>query len=101
MSRGIDFKYVNLVLNYDFPQTAISYIHRIGRSGRAGNIGKAVTFFTDNDLPFLRSIANIIREAGCEVPDYMLKLKKPSKKAKRLLASKAPKRKKINARDWF
>jgi ATP-dependent RNA helicase DDX52/ROK1 len=99
MSRGIDFKYVNLVLNYDFPQTAISYIHRIGRSGRAGNVGKAVTFFTDNDLPFLRSIANIIREAGCDVPEYMLKLKKPSKKAKRLLAAKAPKRQKINAKD--
>ena len=31
MGRGIDFKGVNLVLNYDFPQTAISYIHRIGR----------------------------------------------------------------------
>lgn len=96
MSRGIDFKYVNLVVNYDFPQTAISYIHRIGRSGRAGNIGKAVTFFSDDDLPYLRSIANIIREAGCEVPEYMLKLKKASKKARRALAKKAPKRKKIN-----
>ena len=95
MSRGIDFKYVNLVINYDFPLTAISYIHRIGRSGRAGNMGKAVTFFTDEDLPHLRSIANIIREAGCSVPDYMLKLKKPSKKDKRQLAHKAPKRKKI------
>jgi len=61
MSRGIDFKYVNLVINYDFPQTAISYIHRIGRSGRAGNIGKAITYFTDSDLPYLRSIASIIR----------------------------------------
>lgn len=99
MSRGIDFKYVNLVINYDFPQTAISYIHRIGRSGRAGNIGKAITFFSDNDLPYLRSIANIIREAGCTVPEYMLKLKKPSKKMKRLLASKAPTRKKINQKD--
>lgn len=96
MSRGIDFKYVNLVINYDFPQTAISYIHRIGRSGRAGNMGRAITFFSDEDLPFLRSIANIIREAGCEVPEYMLKLKKPSKKSKRLLAKKAPIRKKIN-----
>lgn len=54
MGRGIDFKGVNLVVNYDFPQTAISYIHRIGRTGRAGRIGKAVTFFTDDDLIYLR-----------------------------------------------
>ncbi len=99
MSRGIDFKYVNSVINYDFPQTAISYIHRIGRSGRAGNIGKAVTYFSDSDLPYLRSIANIIREAGCTVPEYMLKLRKPSKKLKRKLANKAPRRKKINDKD--
>ena len=96
MSRGIDFKYVNMVVNYDFPMSAISYIHRIGRSGRAGNIGKAVTFFSDSDLPHLRTIANVMKEAGCEVPDFMLKLKKPSKKEKRNLAKKAPKRKKIS-----
>lgn len=33
MGRGIDFKGVNLVINYDFPQTAIAYIHRIGKNG--------------------------------------------------------------------
>jgi superfamily II DNA/RNA helicase len=37
MGRGIDFKGVNLVLNYDFPLSAISYIHRIGRTGRKKN----------------------------------------------------------------
>ncbi len=54
MGRGIDFKGVNLVINYDFPLSAISYIHRIGRTGRACRLGKAVTFFTDDDLPYLR-----------------------------------------------
>ena len=54
MGRGIDFKGVNLVLNYDFPQTAISYIHRIGRTGRAGRQGRAVTFFTEDDAVSLR-----------------------------------------------
>ena len=47
MGRGIDFKGVNLVINYDFPQSVISYIHRIGRTGRAGKNGAAaITSFT-------------------------------------------------------
>ena len=72
MGRGIDFKGVNLVVNYDFPPSAISYIHRIGtfnyvscrfiilnfvisgRTGRAGRPGKAITFFTESDSVYLR-----------------------------------------------
>ncbi len=46
MARGIDFKGVNLVINYDFPQSVASYIHRIGRTGRAGHEGEAITYFT-------------------------------------------------------
>ncbi len=45
---------VNLVVNYDFPQTAVSYIHRVGRTGRAGREGEAVTFFTKEDSSMLR-----------------------------------------------
>jgi ATP-dependent RNA helicase DDX52/ROK1 len=83
MGRGIDFKGVNLVINYDFPQSVISYIHRIGRTGRAGKNGAAITYFTQvlnfcfcssaalttvqEDKPMLRSIANVIKESGCEV----------------------------------
>uniref|UniRef100_A0A8C6T907 ATP-dependent RNA helicase n=1 Tax=Neogobius melanostomus TaxID=47308 RepID=A0A8C6T907_9GOBI len=76
LARGIDFKGVNLVLNYDFPTSAVEYIHRIGRTGRAGHHGRAVTFFTENDKPLLRSIANVIKQAGCPVPDYMIGFKK-------------------------
>lgn len=54
IGRGIDFKGVNLVVNYDFPQSTISYIHRIGRTGRAGLRGKAVTYFTQNDTIHLK-----------------------------------------------
>ncbi|KRT80864.1 helicase, partial [Oryctes borbonicus] len=49
MARGVDFKGVNLVVNYDFPPSAIAYVHRIGRAGRAGRRGKAITFFTVDD----------------------------------------------------
>lgn len=95
MGRGIDFKNVSVVINYDFPPSAVSYIHRIGkffrifwsqlhfsflgRTGRAGRSGRAVTFFTERDRPLLRSVANVMREAGCPTPDFMLHLKKPSK----------------------
>ncbi|XP_076248949.1 DExD-box helicase 52 isoform X2 [Calliopsis andreniformis] len=58
MARGIDFKGVNLVINYDFPPSAISYVHRIGRTGRAGHRGKAITFFTEQDTTNLRSRGN-------------------------------------------
>uniref|UniRef100_H3C520 Probable ATP-dependent RNA helicase DDX52 n=1 Tax=Tetraodon nigroviridis TaxID=99883 RepID=H3C520_TETNG len=92
LARGIDFKGVNLVLNYDFPTSAVEYIHRIGRTGRAGHRGKAITFFTENDKPLLRSIANVIKQAGCPVPDYITGFKKIHSKVKRRLEKKPPKR---------
>ncbi|KAM8835023.1 putative ATP-dependent RNA helicase DDX52 [Synchiropus picturatus] len=96
LARGIDFKGVNLVLNYDFPTSAVEYIHRIGRTGRAGHRGKAITFFTESDKPLLRSIANVIKQAGCPVPDYMIGFKKIHSKAKRRLEKKPPNRSTIS-----
>ncbi|XP_031560246.1 probable ATP-dependent RNA helicase DDX52 [Actinia tenebrosa] len=92
MGRGIDFKGVNLVINYDFPTSAVSYIHRIGRTGRAGRAGKAVTFFTEADVIYLRSIANVMKTSGCKIPDWMLKIKKPSRKTKKHLTTAPVKR---------
>lgn len=96
MGRGIDFKGVNLVVNFDFPPSAVSYIHRIGRTGRAGREGKAVTFFTSSDSPILRSIATVMKDSGCDVPQYMLELKKVSKKTKREREKYAPERSSIS-----
>ncbi|XP_061659600.1 probable ATP-dependent RNA helicase DDX52 [Syngnathoides biaculeatus] len=101
LARGIDFKGVNLVLNYDFPTSAVEYIHRIGRTGRAGHRGKAVTFFTENDKPLLRSIANVIKLAGCPVPDYMVGFKKLHSKLKRRLEKKPPTRSTISTTPRF
>ena len=71
------------MINYDFPQSTVSYIHRIGRTGRAGRSGKAVTFFTEADVEYLRAIANVMKASGCEVPDWMLQLKSARKDVRR------------------
>ena len=53
----------------------MSYIHRIGRTGRAGRVGKAITLFSDEDKEFVRTIANLMKKSGEEVPEWMLSLK--------------------------
>ncbi|XP_045076113.1 probable ATP-dependent RNA helicase DDX52, partial [Coregonus clupeaformis] len=71
------------------------------RTGRAGRTGRAVTFFTEDDKPLLRSIANVIKQAGCPVPDYMVGFKKMHSKVKRQLQKKPPKRSTIRTTPHF
>ncbi|GAX15228.1 ATP-dependent RNA helicase DDX52/ROK1 [Fistulifera solaris] len=91
VARGVDLSAVKLVLNYDLPQSGVTYVHRIGRTGRAGRKGKAITLFTEADLEQLRTIANIMKQSGCQVEDWMLQLPRKHNKKKR-----APKRQKID-----
>jgi ATP-dependent RNA helicase DDX52/ROK1 len=91
VARGVDFRAVNMVINYDLPMSGITYVHRIGRTGRAGRKGKAITLFTEADFENLRTIANVMKQSGCEVPEWMLTLKRKRKKQK-----KAPRRRKID-----
>lgn len=61
LSRGVDFRGINGVVNYDVPNSGASYIHRVGRTGRGGRDGGvAVTFYTKEDIPYVKNIANII-----------------------------------------
>jgi ATP-dependent RNA helicase DDX52/ROK1 len=74
LSRGVDFRGINGVVNYDVPNSGAAYIHRVGRTGRAGRDGGvAVTFYTEEDIEFVRDVANIIvaseRAAGKEESD--------------------------------
>ncbi|CAJ0633194.1 7309_t:CDS:2 [Entrophospora sp. SA101] len=57
MACGMYFKGINLVINYDFSTISIqSYIHRIGRTGRAGRLGEAITYYMKNDAPYLKEV---------------------------------------------
>jgi len=67
-SRGIHVNDISLVVNYDFPQNVEDYIHRIGRTGRAGNKGTAITFFTQQDGKKAKPLVKILQDAGQQVP---------------------------------
>jgi Superfamily II DNA and RNA helicases len=87
-ARGLDFKAVNMVINYDLPTSGVTYVHRIGRCGRGGRKGEAITLFTEQDFEHLRTIANIMKLSGCDVPEWMLSLKGTRGKTKRPIRRK-------------
>ena len=79
VARGVDFRAVNMVINYDLPTSGITYVHRIGRTGRAGRKGQAITLFTEADFENLRTIANVMKQSGCHVEEWMLQLQRKLK----------------------
>uniref|UniRef100_A0A4W3HYF1 Probable ATP-dependent RNA helicase DDX56 n=1 Tax=Callorhinchus milii TaxID=7868 RepID=A0A4W3HYF1_CALMI len=60
VSRGIDFQNVSNVINFDFPTTVDSYIHRVGRTARADCQGTALTFVSHTELPLLQEVENAL-----------------------------------------
>eukprot|EP00775_Hariotina_reticulata_P004334 gene4334-4587_t len=73
-ARGLDVKDVAVVINYDFPNGVEDYIHRIGRTGRAGATGEAYTLFTSSDGKYARELAQVLEEAGQVVPGPLAEL---------------------------
>jgi ATP-dependent RNA helicase DDX3X len=71
-SRGLDISNVKHVINYDLPHDIDDYVHRIGRTGRAGNDGFATAFFNDKNGNIASDLVVLLEEAGQEV-DYWLK----------------------------
>ena len=62
-ARGIDVVGIETVINYDLPDDAENYVHRIGRTGRAGHEGRAISFATPDQRGSIRSIEILIKTA--------------------------------------
>jgi len=95
-ARGIDVDNISLVVNYNLPEDPRNYVHRIGRTARAGKAGTAISFVVENDIPVLKSIEENI---GQTIPidsdqPYHKAFKLIVKKTKAQLKAKKKKKKK-------
>jgi ATP-dependent RNA helicase DDX3X len=70
-ARGLDIPNVTHVINYDLPTDIDDYVHRIGRTGRAGNTGIATAFFNRGNRGVVRDLLDLLKEAHQEVPAFL------------------------------
>ncbi|CAF3511586.1 ATP-dependent RNA helicase dbp2 [Fusarium graminearum] len=73
-SRGIDVRNITHVLNYDYPNNSEDYIHRIGRTGRAGAMGTAITLFTTDNQKQARDLVNVLQEAKQQIDPRLVEM---------------------------
>ncbi|KAL7124501.1 hypothetical protein ABFS83_14G052500 [Erythranthe nasuta] len=70
-ARGLDIPHVSHVVNFDLPNDIDDYVHRIGRTGRAGKSGLATAFFNDNNASLAKPLADLMQESNQEVPAWL------------------------------
>jgi ATP-dependent RNA helicase DDX3X len=70
-ARGLDIPNVTHVVNYDLPTDIDDYVHRIGRTGRAGNTGVSTAFFNRGNRGVVRDLIDLLKEANQEVPGFL------------------------------
>jgi ATP-dependent RNA helicase RhlE len=81
-ARGIDVKEIELVVNYDIPECASDYVHRIGRTGRAGAVGRAITFACPDQHRDVRDIEKLMKAEIQLSPNSRLSLPRPTPNAR-------------------
>lgn len=74
-SRGIDIEDISHVINYDFPRNIEEYVHRVGRTGRAGKLGVSISYVTRENWGSASELIVILEEAGQAVPDQLREMK--------------------------
>lgn len=72
-ARGLDIKDIQLVINLDLPTNIDSYVHRIGRTGRAGSKGVSVSFLASGDSPLMPKLEKLLK-ANSKTPVHTLQL---------------------------
>ena len=74
-SRGLDVRDIDYVINYDMPYNIEDYVHRIGRTGRAGDKGTAISFMTSTELGLVEELIAVLETSGQKVPDRLHDMK--------------------------
>ncbi|CAK9823926.1 ATP-dependent RNA helicase DDX3Y [Anthophora retusa] len=70
-ARGLDIPHVKHVINFDLPGDVEEYVHRIGRTGRMGNLGLATSFFNNKNHNLVRDLVSLLIEANQELPPWL------------------------------
>ena len=76
VGRGLDFPKVDIVINFNMPQNIDDYIHRIGRTGRIGQKGKAITFIDGSETKIFGKLVNYLDSQNQRVPNWLRELSK-------------------------
>ena len=73
-ARGLDIPNVTQVVNFDLPTNIDDYVHRIGRTGRAGNTGAALSFVNEKNSNVIRELKNLLEENQQDVPSWLVQM---------------------------
>ena len=73
-SRGLDIPNVMYVINYDLPSHIDAYVHRIGRTGRCGNNGNAISFVNETNKPVIKPLMQLLKESKSQIPQWFADL---------------------------
>lgn len=81
-SRGLDVKDVKCVINFDLPAQAEDYVHRIGRTGRAGATGYSYSLFSRKNMGIAVELIQLLKTANQNIPNELYEFKEMAEKAK-------------------
>jgi len=77
-ARGLDIENVEHVINFEMPSNIDDYVHRIGRTGRAGKTGLSTAFISEDNYNIINPLIKLLQEANQEVPSWMIEMSRKS-----------------------